>query len=66
MARWRPGERIGDRDLAVSSMYSPIDTRDVLKQDDFLRLYYDAREAFREIVQIGADAAMSETKLVLG
>jgi len=58
-------ERIGDRGLAVPSMYSPIDTRDVLAQRDFLMLYYDDRGAFREIVQIGADAMMAETKYVL-
>jgi len=58
-------ERIGDRGLAVPSMYSPIDTRDVLEQADFLMLYYDDREAFREIVRIGADAMMAETKYVL-
>jgi uroporphyrinogen-III decarboxylase len=56
---------IGDRGLAVAAMYSPIDCRDAMKQADFLMLYYDDREAFREIVQIGADAMMAETRRVL-
>lgn len=58
-------QAIGDRGLAVASMYSPIDCRDAMKQEDFLTLYYDDRDAFREIVQIGADAMMAETKQVL-
>jgi len=57
--------RIGDRGLGLASMYSAIDCRDVLTQRDFLMLYYDDRGAFREIVQIGADAMMAETKRVL-
>ncbi len=61
----RADQRIGDRGLAVPSMYSPLDTRDALKQADFLMLYYDDREAFREIVRIGADAMMAETRHVL-
>jgi len=59
-------ERIGDRGLAVPSMMSPIDCRsDVMKQEDFLMLYHDDREAFREIVGIGAEAMMAETRRVL-
>lgn len=61
----RADERIGDRGLAVASMMSPIDCRDVLKQTDFLMLYHDDADAFRRIVQIGADAMMAETKRVL-
>jgi len=58
--------RIGDRGLAIPSMMSPIDCRsDVMKQEDFLMLYYDNREAFREIVRIGAEAMMAETLRVL-
>ncbi|MCF7853804.1 MAG: hypothetical protein K9N51_03320 [Candidatus Pacebacteria bacterium] len=56
---------IGDSGIAVASVYSPIDCRDAMKQEDFLMLYYDDRDAFREIVQIGADAMMAETKHVL-
>ncbi len=59
-------ERIGDRGLAVAEIMSPIDCRsDVMKQADFLMLYYDDRDAFREIVRIGADAMMDETRHVL-
>jgi len=58
-------QAIGDRGLAVASMYSPIDCRDAMKQEDFLMLYYDDREAFREIVRIGADAMTAETRYVL-
>lgn len=56
---------IGDRGLAAASIYSPIDCRDAMRQEDFLMLYYDDREAFREIVEIGAGAMMAETKRVL-
>jgi uroporphyrinogen-III decarboxylase len=56
---------IGDRGLMITSLYSPIDCRDMLKPADFLMLYYDDREAFREIVDIGAEAMMEETRCVL-
>ncbi len=56
---------IGDRGLAVASMYSPIYCREAMNREDFLMLYYDDREAFREIVGIGAEAMMAETKQVL-
>ena len=58
-------EAIGDRGLGVAGMYGAIDSRDAMKQTDFLMLYYDDREALREIVRIGADAMMAETKRVL-
>ena len=57
--------RIGDRGLAVPSLYSPIDCRDVMRPDDFMMLYYDDPGAFREIVAIGAEAMMAETRRVL-
>ncbi len=36
-----------------------------MRQDDFMMLYYDDREAFREIVEIGARAMMRETRTLL-
>lgn len=58
--------RIGDRGLTFANLYSPIDCRsDVLKQEDFLMLYYDDKEAFREIVGLGAEAMMAETRVAL-
>lgn len=58
--------KVGDRGVVNANLYSPIDCRsDVMKQEDFLMLYFDDKEAFREIVQIGADAMMAETKRVL-
>ena len=59
-------KKVGDRGVVHANIFSPIDCRsDVMKQDEFLMLYYDDKEAFREIVQIGADAMMAETKRVL-
>ena len=58
-------ERLGDRGVIAVSLYSPIDCRDVMKPADFLMLYYDDREAFKEIVAIGAEAMMNETRVVL-
>ena len=57
--------RIGDRGLVVSSLYSPLDCRDMMRPDDFMMLYHDDREAFREIVAIGAGAMMDETRHML-
>lgn len=59
------GKQIGDKGLVVANMYSPIDCRDAMKQEDFLMLYYDDRSAFRELVEIGANAMMSETRQFL-
>jgi uroporphyrinogen-III decarboxylase len=59
-------ERIGDRGITFGNMYSPIDCRsDVMRQGDFLMLYYDDKKAFREIVEIGAEAMMGETQAAL-
>jgi uroporphyrinogen decarboxylase len=58
-------EDIGDAGIVVGDMYSPIDTRDAMKPIDFMMLYYDDREAFAEIVSIGAEAMMAETREVL-
>ncbi len=58
-------ERIGEKGLAVASMWSPIDCRDAMISTDFMMLYYDDPEAFKEIVAIGAEAMMNETKRVL-
>jgi hypothetical protein len=58
-------ERIGDRGLVVTSMYSPIDCRDAMRPDDFMVLYHDDPGAFREIVAMGAEAMMAETRHVL-
>jgi len=57
--------QIGDRGLGYASIYSALDCRDVMRQADFLMLYYDDPGAFREIVQIGADAMMAETRRML-
>ena len=57
--------RIGDSGIVVGDMYSPIDCRDAMKPIDFMMLYYDDRGAFDEIVSIGAEAMMAETKVVL-
>jgi uroporphyrinogen-III decarboxylase len=57
--------RLGDRGVIVSNLMSPIDCRDMLKQADFLMLYYDDREAFREIVRIGGEACLAETRALL-
>ncbi len=61
----RMADRIGERGIVVGDMYSPIDCRDAMRQEDFLMLYHDDREAFREIVGIAADAMMAETQVVL-
>ena len=59
-------ERLGDRGITFANMYSPIDCRsDVMKQEDFLMLYYDDPGAFREIVGIGAETMMGETAVAL-
>jgi hypothetical protein len=58
-------QRLGDRGVIAVSLYSPIDCRDVMKPADFLMLYYDDREAFKEIVAIGAEAMMNETRVIL-
>jgi len=55
-------QRIGDRGIVVGNANSPIDCRDAMSQADFLMLYHDDREAFREIVTIGAEAMMAETQ----
>ena len=66
LAQWRRYERrIGERGVVFASMMSCIDCREVLKQQDMLMLYHDDREAFREIVRIGGEAMMAETKRVL-
>ena len=57
--------RLEERGLGIANMYSPLDCRDVMRQPDLLMLYYDDREAFREIVEIGAEAMMRETRYVL-
>ncbi|MDP6778436.1 MAG: uroporphyrinogen decarboxylase family protein [Candidatus Latescibacteria bacterium] len=62
---WETDRQIGDKGLLVASIYSPIDCRDVMRPDDFMFLYHDDREAFREIVEIGAEAMMAETRRVL-
>ncbi len=59
-------ERVGEKGLVVGNMYSPIDCRDAMRPDQFMMLYHDDRDAFTEIVRIGADAMMEETKIVLG
>ena len=56
---------IGDRGLMVTSLYSPIDCRDMLKPADFLMLYHFDRKTFRKIVNIGAEAMMDETSCIL-
>jgi uroporphyrinogen-III decarboxylase len=59
-------KKVGDRGVVNANLYSPIDCRcDVMRQEDFLMLYHDDKEAFREIVQFGADAMMAETKRAL-
>jgi len=58
-------KKVGDKGVVVADMYGPIDCRDMLKPEDFMTLYYDDRGAFREIVRIGAEAMMAETKYVL-
>ncbi len=58
-------QQLGDNGVIAVSLYSPIDCRDVMKPADFLMLYYDDREAFKEIVAIGAEAMMNETRVVL-
>jgi len=62
---WETDRKIGDRGLLVASIYSPIDCRDAMRPDAFMMLYHDDREAFREIVDIGAAAMMRETLAVL-
>ncbi|MBI4474574.1 MAG: hypothetical protein HY646_18025 [Acidobacteria bacterium] len=57
--------RIGEKGIAVASMYSPIDCRDVMTPADFMMLYHDDPAAFREIVALGAEAMMRETRHVL-
>lgn len=58
--------RLGDRGITFANLYSPLDCRtDVLKQEDFLMLYYDDRDAFREILRVGADALAAETAAAL-
>ena len=57
--------RLGERGVGIAHIYSPIDCRDVMRPDSFLMLYYDDRDAFREIVRIGAEAMMSETRHAL-
>ena len=51
-------ERIGDKGIILASIYSPIDCRNVLRPDDFMMLYYDDPLAFREVVEIGAEAML--------
>lgn len=58
-------QRIGDRGLVVASTYSPIDCRDVMRPDDFMMLVHDDEGAFKEILDIGAEAMMGETKCLL-
>lgn len=58
--------RIGDRGITFAHMYGPLDCRgDAMSPQDLLMLYYDDREAFREIVHIGAEAMMAETEVAL-
>jgi uroporphyrinogen-III decarboxylase len=58
--------RLGERGLTFANNYSPIDCRsDVMKQGDFLMLYYDDKGAFREIVTMGAEAMLRETRVAL-
>ena len=54
---------IGDRGLMVTSLYSPIDCRDMLKPANFLMLYHDDREEFCKIVN--AEAMIDETSCIL-
>ena len=62
----RADSRVGDRGITFANLYSPIDCRsDVLKQADFLMLYYDDLEAFREIVRVGAETLYGETAVAL-
>ena len=57
--------RVGERGLGTADPYSPIDCRDAMRPDDFMVLYHDDRGAFREIVEIGAEAMMAETRRML-
>lgn len=58
--------RLGGKGVIAGNIYSPIDCRsDVLKQEDFLMLYYDDRKAFQEIISRGAHAMKQETQAVL-
>ena len=57
--------RLGERGVGIAHIYSPIDCRDVMRPDDFLVLYYDDRDAFREVVRLGAEAMMAETRHAL-
>ena len=58
--------RLGERGLTFANNYSPIDCRsDVMKQEDFLMLYYDDKARLREIVEIGSEAMMRETRVAL-
>ncbi|MCC7353624.1 MAG: hypothetical protein IT330_07675 [Anaerolineae bacterium] len=61
-AAWETDRRIGERGLGVVHLYSPLDHRDVMRQADFMLLYYDDRGAFREIVEIMAEGMLAETK----
>jgi hypothetical protein len=56
---------LGDRGAIIANLMSPIDCRDMLRQADFLMLYYDDREASREIVRIGGKACLAETRAFL-
>lgn len=57
--------QIGDRGVFAASTYSPIDCRDMMRPDAFMMLYHDDRGAFREMVEIGAEAMMGETRRML-
>jgi len=57
--------QIDDRGLFAASAYSPIDCRDMMRPDAFMMLYHDDRGAFREMVEIGAEAMMGETRRML-
>ncbi len=54
-------QQLGDRGLGIVNLYSPIDCREVMNQEDFLALYHEDNGAFRAIVDVGAKAMMAET-----
>jgi uroporphyrinogen-III decarboxylase len=56
---------LGERGLGIAHMYGPLDQRDVMRQVDFMLLYYDDRNAFREIVDVMSAGMMSETQYAL-
>jgi len=61
----RMDEAIAERGIVVGTTYGCIDCRDVLTQADFLVLAHDDPGAFQEIVRIGGEAMMAETRYLL-